>query len=46
MDLYHSLFQADEHVVCKGLEDHPRERNALRDKSGTVSKVVTTKIPN
>ena len=31
-------FQADEHVVSKGLEDHPRERNALRDKPGTVSK--------
>ncbi len=31
------LFQADEHVVNKGLEDHPVERNALRSKPGTVS---------
>jgi len=28
---------ADEHVVNKGLEDHPKERNALRDKSGNVA---------
>ena len=30
-------FQADEHVVNKGLEEHPKERNALRDKPGAVS---------
>ena len=34
-----NLFQADEHVVNEGLAEHPVERNALRDKSGTVSRV-------
>ena len=29
--------QADEHVINKGLEEYPVERNALRDKSGNVS---------
>lgn len=28
---------ADEHVVNKGLEDHPVERNALRSKPGSVA---------
>jgi hypothetical protein len=29
--------QADEHVISKGLQDHPADRNALRDKPGNVS---------
>lgn len=31
---------ADEVVVSKGLEDHPKERNALRNKPGSVAIVV------
>ena len=31
------MFQADEQVVSKGLEDNPVERNALRSKPGSVS---------
>ena len=37
-------FQADEHVVNKGLEDHPKERNALRDKPGNVSDDICTEL--
>ena len=37
------LFQADEVVVNKGLENNEKERNALRDKPGSVS--YSTKFP-
>ena len=28
---------ADEHVISQGLGDHPREKNALRNKPGAVA---------